>query len=41
MIIAKKRRQELIKTVINVGLISVIGVIISGIITALVIAAFT
>ena len=41
MIIAKKRRQELIKTVINVGLISVIGIIISGIIIALVIAAFT
>lgn len=41
MIVAKKRKQELIKTIINVGLISVIGIIISGIIITLVIAAFT
>ena len=40
MIVAKKRKQELIKTIINVGLISVIGIIISGIIITLVIAAF-
>ena len=38
---AKKRRQELIKTVVNVGLISLIGIIIAGIIIAIVIAAFT
>lgn len=38
---AKKRRQELIKTVVNVGLISLIGLIIAGIIIAIVIAAFT
>ena len=38
---AKKRRQELIKTIVNVGLISLIGIIIAGIIIAIVIAAFT
>ena len=36
---AKKRRQELIKTIVNVGLISLIGIIIAGIIIAIVIAA--
>ena len=41
MIIAKKRRQELIKTIINVSLISLVGIIIAGIIITLVIAAFT
>ena len=41
MIIAKKRRQELIKTIINVSLISFIGVIIAGIVIALVIAMFS
>ena len=38
IIIARKKRQELIKTIINVSLISFIGVIIAGIIIALVIA---
>lgn len=38
---AKKRRQELIKTIVNVGLISLIGIIIAGIIIAIVIAALT
>ena len=41
MIIAKKKRQELIKTIINVSLISFIGVIIAGIVIALVIAMFS
>ena len=41
MIVAKKRRQELIKTIINVSLISLVGIIIAGIIITLVIAAFT
>jgi len=41
MIIAKKRRQELIKTTINVSLISLVGIIIAGIIITLVIAAFS
>lgn len=38
---AKKRRQELIKTVINVSLISLIGVIIAGIVLTLIIAMLT
>ena len=37
---AKKKRQELIKTIINVGLISLIGLIVAGIIVAIVVAAF-
>ncbi len=41
IIIAKKRRQELIKTVINVSLISLIGVIIAGIVLTLIIAMLT
>lgn len=41
IIIARKRRQELIKTVINVSLISLIGVIIAGIVLTLIIAMLT
>tara|TARA_Y100001963_G_scaffold128788_1_gene183444 strand:+ start:614 stop:1084 length:471 start_codon:yes stop_codon:yes gene_type:complete len=41
IIVAKKKRQELIKNIINVSLISFIGVIIAGIVIALVIAIFT
>ena len=41
IIVARKKRQELIKTIINVSLISFIGVIIAGIVIALVIAIFT
>ena len=41
IIVARKKRQELIKTIINVSLISFIGVIIAGIIIALVIAMLT
>ncbi len=41
IIIAKKRRQELIKTIINVSLISLIGVIIAGIVLTLIIAMLT
>ena len=37
---ANKRRKELIKTSINVALISLIGLIVGGIIVAIVIAAF-
>ena len=41
IIVARKKRQELIKTIINVSLISFIGVIIAGIVIALVIAMLT
>jgi len=41
IIIARKRRQELIKNIINISLISLIGLTIAGIIIALVIAAFS
>ena len=41
IIVARKKRQELIKTIINVSLISFIGVIIAGIVIALDIAIFT
>ena len=41
IIIAKKRRQELIKNIINISLISLVGIIIAGIVITLVIAAFT
>ena len=41
IIVAKKKRQELIKNIINVSLISFIGVIIAGIVIALVIAIFS
>ena len=37
---ANKRRKELIKTSINVALISLIGLIVGGIIVAIVVAAF-
>lgn len=37
---ANKRRKELIKTSINVALISLIGLIVAGIIVAIVVAAF-
>ena len=37
---ANKRRKELIKTSINVALISLIGLIVAGIIVSIVIAAF-
>lgn len=38
IIIARKRRQELIKNVINISLISLIGVIIAGVVISLAIA---
>ena len=41
IIIARKRRQELIKNVINISLISLIGVIIAGIVISLAIAMLT
>ena len=37
---ANKRRKELIKTSINVALISLIGLIVAGIVVAIVVAAF-